>query len=633
MWVGAILTFAGVFAFRWLSMSDFDNDHFDHVARAFQVLAGDWPVRDFIDPGLPLMYLLSAAVHALVDKPFLAEALIFVSALALAAALSFRLAFIASGSLLLASAAVVLQAALYPRSYSYPKLLVYALALTVGWWTIERFGPKRLTALAAVTGFAYYFRHDHGLYVAIGAVTLLVVHLRTRGFPTVARTVGLYLGLTTVVVLPHLVYVQWHAGIPGYLAMLGDFGRVEARRESWLRPPGFTLDSEKRLWGRHDPARFNIRWISDVDDEVRVRLEGRYGLHPIERAEGSTWRYEITDLSRDNVRALRRDPAVEDTHDFERVEAASRWRTWLVGWLLPGAGLLPSENAAPLLFWLFWVAPLAGTILIASRIRAGSIHLHEDARIAMLIALAFCVNVGFLRNPLEGRLPDAAMPHTVLWPWLLALLWRLPGRPVPLIFRRSALVGAATLVVLAIHFVSEPAERLDSTRVLGGLEPAIARWQQVTAELQQDLGGPLPNGPARALLPFLEYVRQCTAPDDRLVYVGYAPEIYVFARRAFGGGQLVFLDRYHSSPAAQALTVERLGRQHVPLLLLPRPLRTEFQDVFGDVWHHFEGRYEPMTSIPMDDGTEVDILIDGSRMVTSRYGPAKWPCLVHDPMV
>src|SRR4051812_38398523 len=45
------------FVFRYLTLGSLENDHFVLLARAQQVLGGDWPVRDFEDPGQPLFYL------------------------------------------------------------------------------------------------------------------------------------------------------------------------------------------------------------------------------------------------------------------------------------------------------------------------------------------------------------------------------------------------------------------------------------------------------------------------------------------------------------------------------------------------------------------------------------------------
>ena len=46
---------------QFLTYNGFPNDHYFHVARARQMLLGEWPVRDFVDPGAPLQYVISAA--------------------------------------------------------------------------------------------------------------------------------------------------------------------------------------------------------------------------------------------------------------------------------------------------------------------------------------------------------------------------------------------------------------------------------------------------------------------------------------------------------------------------------------------------------------------------------------------
>ena len=54
---GIALAFLIAAAFRWLTLTEFLNDHFDHVALAQQLRLGAVPLRDFVDEGMPLMYL------------------------------------------------------------------------------------------------------------------------------------------------------------------------------------------------------------------------------------------------------------------------------------------------------------------------------------------------------------------------------------------------------------------------------------------------------------------------------------------------------------------------------------------------------------------------------------------------
>jgi hypothetical protein len=56
---GSPFAFLIAAAFRWLTLTEFLNDHFDHVALAQQLRLGSMPLRDFVDEGMPLMYLVS----------------------------------------------------------------------------------------------------------------------------------------------------------------------------------------------------------------------------------------------------------------------------------------------------------------------------------------------------------------------------------------------------------------------------------------------------------------------------------------------------------------------------------------------------------------------------------------------
>lgn len=68
------------------------------------------------------------------------------------------------------------------------------------------------------------------------------------------------------------------------------------------------------------PVYIHVRWAPTVDDSARQRFERRYGLALAEPKEGRTFGYALTDRSRENVRNLVLDPAVEDTHQIHRTK-------------------------------------------------------------------------------------------------------------------------------------------------------------------------------------------------------------------------------------------------------------------------------------------------------------------------
>jgi hypothetical protein len=398
---GMLAAFLLAAAFRWLTLAEFPNDHFDHVALAQQLRLGALPVRDFTDEGLPLTYIVSALAWTFVKTPFLAEGIVVVIGFALTAALSFLTAARASHSLAAAAFATAAQVALYPRTYSYPKLLVQAIAVAVAWWAVERLTNRRIAALSAATALGYYFRHDHALYLGLAMIALLVAANWRTGWSIVARSITLYAALLAAFVLPHLAYVQWAAGVPTYFAISREYIRAEAGGGAYRLPVPY-VDVRAGLWLRADTPVVNVRWTPGVDDRSRTDLERRYQMEVVAQDEGTTWRYHMRDASPANLRALRADSHVEDTHGFERLEAERGSRGWLTS-IRPGPGWRVRDNSLAVLFWLCWFLPALAVVMLVAR--RDQIPAAEAAGVVMLVVLALGSNVGFLRSPLEIRLP------------------------------------------------------------------------------------------------------------------------------------------------------------------------------------------------------------------------------------
>ena len=608
--VGIVAAGLSAFAFRWLTFSEFTNDHFDHVALAQQLLLGAWPVRDFTDEGLPLTYAISAAGWALLKQPFLSEAIIATSAFALAAALGFRLAFLASGSVIVGAFAAALQVALYPRSYSYPKLLVQAVALTVAWWAIERLTTRRIAALAAATALGYYFRHDHALYIGAAIVAMIGVAQGPKGAATLARTVALYTALVFACVLPHLLYVQWAAGLPTYLAISRNYIEAEATGAAYARPVP-AVDRTAGLWQLPDPPVVNIRWKPAADDRARQALERRYQLEIVEHAEGTTWRYRVRDMSTENLEALRADGNVDDTHGFENLSRGRRWRALLTE-SRPGPGWRVRENSLALLFWLCWLSPVAAIALLIAARQQPAFTPVNAAQIAMVAVLGIGAAAGFLRNPIAVRLPDTAVPFSVLGACIVGTLWRWPGSRLRQAFCRGVALFGAALVLLAATTAYQTRERLTESRLFAGVGATAQRWRDVSAALHANQPGPVPSNPSALLLPFFKYVQQCTEPEDRLFYAWYSPEVYIVADRGFAGDHRKFFAPFHATAWEQARTIERLKRQSVPFVIIPSDRRVLFESGYPDVWRFLQTRYVPMTSIPIGGGEQMNVLRDTS---------------------
>lgn len=235
---GAITAAALAVAWRFFTFTGFNNDHYVHVARANQILLGDWPIRDFEDPGMPLMYAVSAAGRLMFGPELRVEWAVVTVAYAVAAG-----CFVWGAARLGASAALGLGAAtlgllLNPRSFSYPKYLLYAAAALVIIAAVRMPTRGRIAGLAAISAVAFLFRHDHGLFIGWGSAAALLlasgrdVRLAARRLGELAVWLAVFLG-------PWMVYVQLYTGLGNYFATGVAFSAAEARTSDLKGFPSF----------------------------------------------------------------------------------------------------------------------------------------------------------------------------------------------------------------------------------------------------------------------------------------------------------------------------------------------------------------------------------------------------------
>jgi hypothetical protein len=222
------------FALRVLSSADLSNDHYMHMAWAQQILLGQVPGRDFVDPGMPLAYVLSALAQLVRPGP-LTELLLASALLGLATSVTYLAAVRLSGSHVVAVAVTLLEVALQPRLYGYPKILVPVVVVALLQAYLHRPTLWRLAALGGWTGVAALFRHDLAVYAVAGAATGLVV-LHAPDWRRAVRTVAIYAGAATVTMLPYLTFVQWAEGVVEHLRRGIEFSKNETHGLFFVPP-------------------------------------------------------------------------------------------------------------------------------------------------------------------------------------------------------------------------------------------------------------------------------------------------------------------------------------------------------------------------------------------------------------
>jgi hypothetical protein len=232
----ALIVFSGLAtaAFRFLAAS-FNNDHFVHLIAARQMLSGDWPTRDFLDVGRPLLIVASAGAQWLLGPTLFAEAILVSIAFGMAAALTALVVWVITRSLWAAWAAVLIEVLAFPRTYAFPKLLALALGLLVIVHYIRTPTWTRQLLMAVGTAVGFLFRHDLGLYIGIGGLLASLVSGPRTALVRGARFAALCLAL----VAPYLAYVHVHAGLPNHFAL--GAGQYESE-EGYVWPNPLALD-------------------------------------------------------------------------------------------------------------------------------------------------------------------------------------------------------------------------------------------------------------------------------------------------------------------------------------------------------------------------------------------------------
>jgi hypothetical protein len=237
--VTSAIAILGIAFFYQVTRPAFVNDHFDHLSKARQVLHGEYPVRDFFDPGRPLTVGLSAVALALSHDTLLGEAVLTMGAIAVGVMLVYWLAQRYTGSVLWGYWAAACMLTIDLRLYNYPKALVPMVAV----WLIVRYldvpSAARAVCLGAWGGLGFLFRHDLGVYLAVATLAALLLR-RSR-----ARNVAIVGAAAALVAAPYLIYLQQINSL-GSVAAEGSEGLISAARVSW-RPFVGPVDSSAWL--------------------------------------------------------------------------------------------------------------------------------------------------------------------------------------------------------------------------------------------------------------------------------------------------------------------------------------------------------------------------------------------------
>jgi hypothetical protein len=624
-------------------MSRATNDNFLHLTLARQWLAGDWPVLDFFDHGWLLQYTLSAASQIIFGDRLLSEAVIVGVTWGISVYLVFQIVRRVTGFIPAASLSALLLIVAGARGYSYPKGIVYAVAAALWWGYLRQPTTARIVGLGAWTAVAFYWRPDHGLYVAI-AVTLAV--LSAHGLRVISAVRCSLAGATTLLlVAPFLVYVHLTVGLPEY----AQTGMVAAQVEHTTHGPHqWPL---LRFYGtlfEIEPAEdyaptINIRWTSASSPETRRQVLARYDLTPLTSDGDVSERVRLSERSIPNLGGLVNESIVDDTAGIERSTGAlsssswpawQRWRfrqAWLRVRVLPS--LEGQVRASEYTVALFYALPIL--LLIAAPWMPRYLSSAPSVQgLVAFAAFAFLVDLAMLRSPFEARAPDAVVLSAIVFGFCVAWLWRAGGASGRL---RGALIRicALALVLMVAMSVSGAGEFDNRLTLLAGEWTSARRAHDAWISVYDELVASPPlayyrDQSARFSLRLAAYVRECVPPSERLLVLWFEPEIYYYSDRLMAQRHLAFAPAWAVLAHEQRMTIEKAMRFAPPIALARQSALNDYaRATYPGLVDYVQREYHVAASVA-DDGEDYLIFARRDRPVARGFGPQNWPCFVRE---
>lgn len=293
--------------------------------------------------------------------------------------------------------------------------------------------------------------------------------------------------------------------------------------------------------------------------------------------------------------------------------------------ILPG--LLHAQNAVPFLYVVMYAFPIVALLLALARgARATTIPSMEAGnQIVVVAVLALLIDRGFLRGSLPSRLADVSEVVGVVAAWVAAVcLARLPKTVRP----AGALVLTVVLLLtaLSVEAIENVSGQIAQTRVM---TPAFrAHVSSVHMLLTATPAVDAWPADAPGMEGLAHYVNRCTAPDDRVLALGYLPELFFMSARRFAAGHVWIQPRFFDTESDERLMIDRLERGRVPIVItVPDPeFTTEYVASFPALTTRLRAEYEEMSTMDFGRGFRFRILARRNLPPTGTYEPGRLPC-------
>jgi hypothetical protein len=625
-----LMVAASTFVLRWLTL-DFDNDYFMHMAWAADMLRGQWPVRDFVEPGFPLQTGLAYAGLRLGGYQLSWEGAVACTFIALSTALTYAVCRRLGVPRWLALLVVAIAVATFPRLYTYPKAFVYPAAIWALLCYQRRPCRRSLVLVAIMTAVAFLFRHDHGVWI-VGPTVVGFAFCHWREPRVLARRVVAYGVTSLVLVSPWLAWVGLSGHATQYVSFLLERSEgLTDRARLPLQLFEFDIAAPAFAIAPVDYPVVGIRWAATVPAGQRRALEERYRLLAL---PGEADRYRLRSLDEDDIRAMLADPAIEDTSGIDRSsmrtpDGAFSWLYLQLQRYLPVVrlrllpGFVKTVNAEP---WLTDVTFFTPWLVLVVELVRWLTTRRPDVGAALVIPttlLSIITYQTLVRASPDSRLGDIAALTAILLAWGIWRLWTVGG-PARIVVRPLALVMILITLASAVTY-GRVITRVGGVGVDGptNFVRRLSGVGSLYATRPLDLYAP----PGATGLPGLSrWLNECTSERARVALIGFEPQVFFLSERGFAGG-LAFYDLgWNSSEQDQALVIERWSRQEVPVVLAMDSEWGSFSRDYPAIRTWIDTHYQTVTQSDFGGGKPLTVLTASSSPAVRTHESPELPC-------
>jgi hypothetical protein len=242
----------------------------------------------------------------------------------------------------------------------------------------------------------------------------------------------------------------------------------------------------------------------------------------------------------------------------------------------------------------------------------------ERTKMTAVVLVGLATSIGFIREPLAIRIPDAVVGPAVLAAW-----WAGRARVRLRAMRSTRSRCTATIAIAAVVLLTSR-----SVVVIGAVPTRLERLTRLGTVMTQLWQTPPVDAHtvSRTKTAAVRYVRACTAPGDPLLVMWFAPDLYYYSDRPFAGRLGFYLEGYWTTPESELMNISAIERDRPPIALIESGREVTDLYTYPYLLAYIAKHYHLVGSLPSGDDRSIRVLARNDRLPSSIDPQLEWPC-------